>query len=289
MAHSFEEHRYLESKNPPNWCPGCGNFSIWTAFKNAAAKKEWDNTNTVFTAGIGCHGHMVNFVKMNSLEGLHGRPVPLASAIKMTNHRLNVFVFTGDGDCLGEGGNHFIHSARRNDDITILLHDNAVYGLTVGQTSPRSSKGYQSKSTPKGNIEEPINPLQLAIASGGTFVARAYSGDIPRLTELIIEANEHKGFSLLNILQPCVTFNEQYTHGYFQKNIYQLDKSYDPTNKEKAFLKAGEWGSNKIPVGVFYKKERPAHHNLIPQIKKTPLVDVPLKKRDIRELLRKHQ
>ena len=278
----------FETKNIPNWCSGCGNFAIWTAFKEAALKQGWDSSNTVFTAGIGCHGHMVNFVKITSFEGLHGRPIPLASAVKVVNHKLNVFVFTGDGDCLAEGGNHFVHSSRRNDDITVILHDNAIYGLTVGQTSPRSPRGYRSKSSPGGNIQKPINPLQLAIVSGATFVAREYSGDIPRLTELIIKANEHKGFSLVDILQPCVTFHKQYTHTYFQKKIYQLDKDYNKTDKEKALQKAGEW-DEKIPVGIFYQVEAPAHHEEIPQIKKRTLKDIPLKKRDISGLLKKHQ
>lgn len=279
----------LETSQKCNWCSGCGNFGIWSSFKEAALRQGWDNTNTVFTAGIGCHGHMINFVKIISFEGLHGRPIPVASAVKMANHRLNVFVFTGDGDCLGEGGNHFIHSCRRNDDITVLLHDNAVYGLTTGQTSPRSPKNYRSKSTPGGSLETPFNPLQLAITAGATFVARAYSGDIPDLTDLIIKAQKHRGFSLIDILQPCVTFNKQYTHMYFQRNIYQLGKTHDPTDREKAFQKAGEWGSKKIPVGVFYQIKAPTHHEGFAQIKKTPLVKMAAKKRDISELLKKHR
>jgi 2-oxoglutarate ferredoxin oxidoreductase subunit beta len=278
----------FETKNAPTWCSGCGNFAIWTAFKEAAQKQGWDSGNTVFTAGIGCHGHMINFVKINSFEGLHGRPIPLASAIKMVNHKLNVFVFTGDGDCLAEGGNHFISSARRNDDITVVLHDNAIYGLTVGQTSPRTPKGYKSKSTPKGNVQRPVNPLQLAIISGATFVARGYSGDIPRLTELIIKASEHKGFSLVDVLQPCVTFHKQYTHTYFQKKIKQLDKDYDKTNMEKALQKAGEWDEG-IPVGIFYQVKLPAMHEEIPQIKERALMEIPLEKRNISDLLSNHQ
>jgi len=153
----------LDTPNKCNWCPGCGNFGIWAAFKMAAEKASWDTTNTAITAGIGCHGHIVNFVRVNSFEALHGRSIPVACGIKMSNNRLNVFAFTGDGDCLAEGGNHFIHAARRNQDITVILHDNAIYGLTTGQTSPRSPQGYKSKSTPQGVTDQPIHPLQLAI------------------------------------------------------------------------------------------------------------------------------
>jgi 2-oxoglutarate/2-oxoacid ferredoxin oxidoreductase subunit beta len=280
--------RKLETKNIPSWCPGCGNFAIWSAFKQAAVKKGWDNTNTVFTAGIGCHGHMVNFVEITSFEGLHGRPIPVASGIKMANHKLNVFAFTGDGDCLAEGGNHLIHSCRRNDDITVILHDNAIYGLTVGQTSPRSSVGYRSKSTPKGNIAKPINPLQLAIISGATFVARGYAGNIDQLSELMIMAQEHKGFSLIDVLQPCVTFNREYGHYYYQRLTYQLDGAHDKTNKMKALEKAEEWG-DKIPVGILYEVQSEAHHERIPQIKNSSLVGIPLKKRNIEELFKNLQ
>jgi 2-oxoglutarate ferredoxin oxidoreductase subunit beta len=142
------------TNNTPTWCPGCGDFGIWTAFQNAASMANWNNTNTVLVAGIGCHGHIVNFMDITSFEGLHGRAIPVASGIKMANHNLNVFVFTGDGDSLSEGGNHFSHAARRNQNLTVIIHDNAIYGLTTGQTSPRSPIGFQSKSTPNGNINE---------------------------------------------------------------------------------------------------------------------------------------
>jgi len=279
-------YKKFQTPNKCTWCPGCGNFGIWTAFQKAALKAGWDNSNSVLVAGIGCHGHIVNFIKITSFEGLHGRPIPVACGIKMANHKLNVFVFTGDGDCLGEGGNHLVHAARRNQDITVLIHDNAVYGLTVGQTSPRSPKNYKSKSTPMGNIDEPLNPLQLAIISGATFVARWYAGDISGLADLIIKANRHKGFSVIDILQPCVTFNYQYTHTFYQKNIYKLEKNYDKTNKEEALRRAGEWGNKKIPIGVFYQVKKPTHEEQIISLKKKTLIERPLKKRDIHQLLK---
>ena len=271
----------------PNWCPGCGNLAIWGAFKNAAVSEGWDNSNTVLVAGIGCHGHIVNFIRLTSFEGLHGRAIPVASGIKLANHRLNVFVFTGDGDCLAEGGNHFMHACRRNINLTVLLHDNAIYGLTTGQTSPTSPHGYKSKSTPEGNIDNPINPLALAISAGATFVARGYAGDIAGLAKLIISANRHQGFAVLDILQPCVTFNKEYSHTFYRDNVYQLDAGHDVKNKEAAFAKALEWGEKKIPLGIFYQVEQPTYESQIPQIAEKPLIDNSPERKDLKELFEK--
>lgn len=243
----------LKTPNTPTWCPGCGDFGIWTAFKQAAESQAWDDTNTFLTAGIGCHGHILNYLKISSFEGLHGRDLALASGVKLANPSLNVFTFTGDGNCLSEGGNHFIHTARRNHNITVILHDNAIYGLTTGQTSPRTPKGMVTKSNPEGAFDEPLNPLSMAIAAGATFVARCYSGDIEYLSELIIKANAHPGFALIDVLQPCVTFNKTYSHFFYQKNIYRLSENHDKTNKVAAFTKSLEWGESSIPTGVFYE------------------------------------
>jgi len=270
----------------PNWCPGCGDFGIWTAFKAAAAKQAWDNTNTAITAGIGCHGHIVNFVKLTSFEGLHGRALPVASGIKMANPDLNVIAFTGDGDSLAEGGNHFMHAARRNQNITVILHDNAVYGLTTGQTSPASPEGYKSKSTPEGNIDHPIHPLSLAITAGATFAARGYAANIPQITDLIIQAVNHNGFSIVDILQPCVTWNKIYTHTWYSQNIYLLDESYDPTDKVAALLKSMEWGEKQIPLGVIYQSNIPSCEDQLQayQTDPTPVIKRPVVKRDISDL-----
>jgi 2-oxoglutarate ferredoxin oxidoreductase subunit beta len=263
----------LTTKCSPNWCPGCGNLAIWGAFKNAAVQKGWDNSNTAIVAGIGCHGHIINFTRITSFEGLHGRSIPVATGIKIANHKLNVFAFTGDGDCLGEGGNHFIHACRRNHNINIIIHDNAIYGLTTGQTSPTSPHGYKSKSTPHGNPDYPLNPLALAIASGATFVARGYAGDIQGTADLIVKASEHQGVSILDILQPCVTFNKELSHTFYQKNSYKLDQNHDVKNKEIAFKKALEWGEKQIPLGVFYETDEPAYESQLPQIANNPLID----------------
>ena len=278
----------LTTSCPPNWCAGCGNLPLWAAFKNAAVQKGWDNTNSVMVAGIGCHGHIINFTKLTSFEGLHGRPLPVATGIKLANHNLNVFVFTGDGDCLAEGGNHFLHTCRRNHDLTIILHDNGVYALTAGQTSPESPKGYISKSTPDGNPDNPLNPLALAITAGATFVAREYAGNIKNLTELIIKANEHKGLSLVDVLQPCIIFNKEFTHEFFQKNCYYLDAGHDVTNMSQAYNKSLEFGIKQIPLGIFYDVKRPSYESQQSQIREKTLVDQSTEHKDLTNLFKKY-
>lgn len=278
----------LKTTCDPNWCPGCGNLPLWAAFKNACVEKDWNNKNSVMVAGIGCHGHILNFTKLTSFEGLHGRPLPVATGIKMANHMLNVFVFTGDGDCLGEGGNHFIHSARRNHDINVFLHDNALYALTTGQTSPATPHGYKSKSTPQGNLDNPLNPLAVAIAAGATFVARAYAGNIKQVQELMIQAAEHKGFALLDILQPCTTFNKLLTHEFFQQNTYDLPNDYDRTDKAAAFVKAQEFGEKQVPLGVFYKEDKPTYESQLPQLSELPLIAHKIVRDGAKELFKEY-
>ncbi len=272
----------------PTWCPGCGNLAIWAAFKKAAEEKKWDNTNSVMVAGIGCHGHIVNFVNLASFEGLHGRAIPVATGIKLANHKLNVFVFTGDGDCLGEGGNHFLHACRRNHDLTIFLHDNAIYGLTTGQTSPVSPHGFLSKSTPAGNPDEPLRPLSVAISAGATFVARAFAGDIPKLAKLMISANDHPGLAVIDILQTCMTFNKDYTLNFYRENTYELGPDYDPTDKAAALQKALEWGEKKIPLGIIYREEKPSFESQIAQIKEKTLTEVSPAGRNLKDLWEKY-
>lgn len=278
-------HGDLKTAHTPNWCPGCGDFGIWTAFKNACVKQGWDNTNTALVADIGCHGHIINFINISAFEGLHGRAVVTASGLKMANHRLNVFVFTGDGGSLAEGGNHFMHAARRNHDMTVIVHDNAIYGLTTGQTSPRSPKGFVTKSTPQGNIDEPLHPLRMALAAGATWLGRVYSGDLEMMEEMIVKAKEHKGFAVLQILQPCVTFNKKYTHIFYQQNMYHLGSDYDRTNKVWAFEKTMEWDVKKIPIGVFYEVQQLTQEDQLKVLEVGPLVERGVQKRDIAEMM----
>ncbi len=181
-----------------------------------------------------------------------------------------------------------MHACRRNHDLTIILHDNAIYGLTTGQTSPRTAKGYKSKSTPEGNMDEPLNPLALAICSGATFVARGYSGDIPKLMELMIQAQQHKGLAIVDVLQPCVTFHKEYTHLFYQQNTYWLGADHDSKNKMAALGKAMEWGPKQIALGVFYQEEKPAYEELAPVLKQGPIATRPVVKRDVGKLFEKY-
>ncbi len=254
------------------WCSGCGDFGILVALKQAFVKLGWESDDVLVVYGIGCHGHMVNYLKTFGFEGLHGRALPLATGAKIANHKLNVICVVGDGDQLGEGGNHFIHAGRRNIDITCIIHNNQNYALTVGQTSPTSEKGYKSRSTPQGAQEEPLNPISLAISSGATFVARSFAGDVNHLTGMIVEGIRHKGFSLIDVLQPCVTLNHLNTYHWFYERVYKLDTTHNPESKLAAFEKGLEWGE-KIPLGVFYKTQKPAFEKQFPQIIEEPLVE----------------
>lgn len=215
---------------------------------------------------------MVNFLKSYAIETLHGRPIPVAQGVRLANNKLPVVIVSGDGDTFGEGTNHLVHIARRNVEATMIVHDNQVYGLTTGQTAPTAQKGFKTKSTPAGVIEEAVNPIAIALAGGATFVARGFAGDIPSLTKLIIEGFNHKGFAFIDVFQPCVTFNHVNTYAWYREHIYQLDSSHDVTNRAHAFEKALEWGP-KVPTGVFYKTEKPTYEELTPQIQEKPLVE----------------
>ena len=258
----------------PVWCPECGNYGIWVALKNALSKLNIPENQLVAVYGIGCHGHMTNYIRANVFEGLHGRPIPVAEGIKLANHELNVVAFSGDGDCYGEGLNHLLTAARGNHDIAVIAHNNQLYGLTTGQTSPTSMKGAKTKSTPEGAIDEPINPLALAISAGATFVARGFAGDISFLTELIAQAIRHKGFALVDVMQPCVTFNKVNTYEWFKQHIYKLE-NHDTADKMAAMQKAFE--KEKLPIGVFYKEEKPSYGQQVSELKGLPLVKQSLK------------
>jgi 2-oxoglutarate ferredoxin oxidoreductase subunit beta len=270
----------------PTWCPGCGNFGLWTGLKNALKQEEVKPWEAVVVAGIGCHAHLVNFTETNGFIGLHGRPLPVARGIKLANPELLVIVSTGDGDCLGEGGNHYLHTARGNHDIVVLIHDNQVYGLTTGQTSPTSLQDFQSKSTPLGNPDKPINPIALALASGATYVARGFAGEVKHLTELMVGAIQHKGFAVVDVLQPCVSFNKLNTFKYFKERVYCLEEEkYQPDNRLKALERSLEWGK-RIPLGLFYQEEKPAFHERVGQTKAVEL-GATLTSRNLSKLFKK--
>lgn len=257
----------------PTWCPGCGNFGIWAALKTAFASLGFTPEGVAVVFGIGCSGNMNDFFWVNSFHALHGRAVPTAIGIKLANHKLPVIVVAGDGDCYGEGGNHLIHASRGNHDVTVIVHDNRVYGLTTGQVAPTAIKGFKAKSTPSGAIEVPINPISLVLTQGATFVAQGFAGEINHLADLIRQAIEHKGFSLVNILQPCVTFNQLTTYEWYRKRIYKLDdKDYDHKDIKKALDKSLEL-EDKTPLGVIYKEESPTYTDSLPQLSKTALIE----------------
>ena len=269
----------------PTWCPGCGDYGIWTALKEALAKLGIGPEDALAIYGVGCHGNMYSWMHMYGFSGLHGRTLPVAQGVKMANHTLPVIIISGDGDGLGEGGNHFLHAAKRNPDVTVMLHDNQVYGLTTGQASPTAKPGFVTKSTPEGVVDAPINPLVFALAAGATFVARGFAGDTPGLISLMSQAIEHKGFALVDILQPCVTFDKIHTYQWYRQRLYTLANSgYTPDNKIKAMEKAMEWG-DKIPYGLFYKEDKPTSESYEPALADGPLVNSPIDTEHLNDVL----
>jgi len=236
------------------WCPGCSNFGILAAFKGAiedlVKNKEIKMEEVVIGSGIGCHGKISDYLDLNSFYGLHGRIVPLLSGVKIANPNLKVIAFSGDGDAYAEGIEHLIHAAKRNIDLTLIVHNNQTFALTTGQFTPTSPKGFKGKSTPEGSEEEPFNPLFLMLSSGATFVARSYALEVRKTQEIIKEAIKHQGFSFIDILQPCLSLND--TRDYYQKRIYWLDEFRQKDNFDFALEKIREW-NNKIPLGIFYQ------------------------------------
>jgi 2-oxoglutarate/2-oxoacid ferredoxin oxidoreductase subunit beta len=232
------------------WCPGCGNFAILMSLKNALAELEIKPEELVLVSGIGQAGKLPHYLKSNVFNGLHGRSLPPATAIKAVNPHLTVIDVSGDGCMYGEGGNHFIHNIRRNPDITNMVHNNMVYGLTKGQASPTSQTTFKTPLQVAGVFEEPFNPLSIAIALDASFVARAFAGDINQTKEIIKRAIRHKGYALIDIFQPCVTFNKLNTYQWFKENTYYLEDSHDLYDRNEAFKRAIETG--KFPLGVFY-------------------------------------
>ena len=233
-----------------SWCPGCGNFFILSTLKKVLGELEIDKRELVLVSGIGQAGKLPHFLKSHTYNSLHGRSLSPATAIKAVNKELKVIVTTGDGDMYGEGGNHFMHTIRRNPDITCIVHDNMVYGLTKGQASPTTLRGMRTSYQVEGVSEEPFNPLAVAIALDASFVARTFAGDAEHMKKTFKAAINHKGYSHVDVFQPCVTFNKINTYQWFKENTYYLEDSYDPYNKNEAFKKATE--KNKYPLGIFY-------------------------------------
>jgi 2-oxoglutarate ferredoxin oxidoreductase subunit beta len=261
----------------PDWCPGCGDFGVLKAVKMAAGKAGVAAKDLVIVSGIGCSSNLPGFIHAYGVHSLHGRAVAVASGIKLANTDLKVVITGGDGDGYGIGIGHFIHAMRRNLDLTYVVMDNQVYGLTTGQASPTTMKEMRTKSTPRGNVEFPINPIALAMVSGATYVARAFSGEPNHMADLIAGGIRHKGFALVDVFSPCVTYNKLNTYPWFKKRVYKLEEEsgYQPTDARAALEKSFEWG-DRIPMGLFYRDEQPTYEDSEPAFRNGPLVRQPL-------------
>ncbi|MFB9329779.1 2-oxoacid:ferredoxin oxidoreductase subunit beta [Paenibacillus aurantiacus] len=258
---TFKEFR---NNVKPNWCPGCGDFSVQAAIQRAAANVGLEPEQLAVISGIGCSGRISGYINAYGLHGIHGRALPIAQGVKLANRELTVIASGGDGDGFAIGMGHTVHAIRRNLDITYIVMDNQIYGLTKGQTSPRSAEGFKTKSTPEGSIETTLSPLEIAMSAGATFVAQSFSSDLKQLTALIEAGLNHKGFSLINVFSPCVTFNKVNTYDWFKENIVNLDQfpDYDPTNRMAAMNKIME--TNGMLTGLIYQNtERQSYENLV--------------------------
>lgn len=253
------------------WCPGCGNFSILKAVKQALVGLAMEPHQVLFVSGIGQAAKTPHYLNANVFNGLHGRALPVAVGAKLANPALNVIVESGDGCTYGEGGNHFLATIRRNPNITVLVHDNQVYGLTKGQASPTSEEGFVTKAQPSGAPSEAFHPVAIATAMRAGFVARGFSGMTDHLVDLIQQGIRHQGLSIIDILSPCVSFNKVNTFAWYKQRCYELAKDYDPTDWKSAMEVAEEWG-DRIPVGVIYRNSRPAFEEHFPALAKGSLV-----------------
>ena len=261
----------------PDWCPGCGDFGVLKAVKMGAAKAGVAPKDLVIVSGIGCSSNLPGFIHAYGVHSLHGRAVAVASGIHLANTSLKIVITGGDGDGYGIGIGHFIHAMRRNLDITYVVMNNQIYGLTTGQASPTTTKEIKTKSTPRGNVEFPINPLALALVSGATYVARGFSGEPNQMADLIAGGIQHKGFALIDTFSPCVTYNKLNTYPWFKKRVYKLEDEvgYHTGDMRAAFEKSFEWG-DRIPLGLFYADQQPTYEDSEPAFARGPLVHQPL-------------
>ncbi|KKQ08661.1 MAG: Pyruvate ferredoxin/flavodoxin oxidoreductase, beta subunit [Candidatus Pacebacteria bacterium GW2011_GWF1_36_5] len=262
----------LLSPMQPTWCPGCGNFSILTALKQALVELGLSMEEVAIVFGIGCSGNTADFIKCYGLHGLHGRGMANAIGIKLANHKQKVIMIGGDGDIYGEGLNHLVAACRGNHDITTLVFNNHRYSLTTGQSSPTSAQGTVSKSTPQGLIETPLLALNIAIGNGAGFVARAYAGKLKQMVELIKAGILYEGFSLIDVQQPCPSFNKEQDYAWYQENVFDLDEAYDPSNQAQAMTDI--LNSQKLSLGILYQNNnRSAYHKGIPQLNEKTLIE----------------
>lgn len=262
----------------PNWCPGCGDFSVQSAIQRAAANLGLEPHELAVISGIGCSGRISGYIHSYGFHGTHGRALPLAQGVKMANRNLTVIAAGGDGDGFAIGMGHTVHAIRRNIDITYIVMDNQIYGLTKGQTSPRSAAGFQTKSMPQGSIEPALSPLEIALSAGATFVAQSFSSDLKELTSLIEEGIKHKGFSLINVFSPCVTYNKVNTYEWFKERLVKVSdiEGYDPSDRAMAMQTVMKYDG--LVTGLIYQnKEQKSYQELVPGYRDTPLAEADLK------------
>ncbi|CAG7624246.1 2-oxoacid:ferredoxin oxidoreductase subunit beta [Paenibacillus allorhizosphaerae] len=248
----------------PNWCPGCGDFSVQAAIQRAAANVGLEPEQLAVVSGIGCSGRISGYINAYGFHGVHGRSLPIAQGLKMANRELTVVAAGGDGDGFAIGMGHTVHAIRRNINITYIVMDNQIYGLTKGQTSPRSAEGFKTKSTPSGSIESALSPLEVALAAGATFIAQSFSSNLKQLTSLIEEGMKHEGFSFINVFSPCVTFNKVNTYEWFKEHIVDLEETpeYDASNRVAAMTKIME--TNSLVTGLIYQdKNKKSYENMV--------------------------
>lgn len=277
------------SREPPTWCKGCGNYGILNAIKMALVDLNLAPHQVMIYSGIGCGSKLPHYMKVNGFHTLHGRPVAVATGARLANHGLKIMTVHGDGDGYSMGLSHLAHAARRNIGIVDVIQNNRVYGLTKGQYSPTSDTGMRTPTSPEGAIEHPVPPLALAISMGATFVARGYAGELRHLAGIIGQALQHRGYALVDVLQPCVTFNRASAYDYYNGRVYKLEETgHVATDRDAAWKVAMEWG-DRIPLGVYYRIENlPAYEEQVPALRAGPLVKQPLRRLDpqqVQELL----
>jgi len=275
--------KVFEAEAHNTWCPGCGDFAILKSLKLALADLDIQPHQALVVSGIGCGSKLPDYMTVNGFMTIHGRPLPVATGAKLANPDLHVVVVDGDGDAYGIGGNHFVQTCRRNPDITQVVENNQIYGLTKGQYSPTSDKGFVTTTSPEGAIELAFNPMAVALASGATFIARGFAGEPKHLASLIAQGIKHRGYALIDVLQPCVTFNRVNTYEWYRERIYHLDDSYDPSDREAAWLRAHEW-ADRIPLGILYRVAGlPTYEDQVPALQDgSPMTRIARLRRDAR-------
>jgi 2-oxoglutarate/2-oxoacid ferredoxin oxidoreductase subunit beta len=270
LSHTLDDYK---SSEKPTWCPGCGDFGVLNALYHTMREKDYDPKDVVLVSGIGCSSRLPFFVSTYGFHGVHGRAMPIATGVKVARPELNVLVMGGDGDAFAIGGNHFMHAARRNLNVTYVIMDNQTYGLTKGQASPTAQLGYVHKAAPKGTIEAPVNPLLLAMACGATFVARAFSGQPKELAQIILAGIEHQGLSIIDTYSPCPTFNKINTFKSYREEVAPLPKDYDPTDAAAALQIAASMDPRYL--GVIYQREGGSFDQALEERKSGTQADVP--------------